>query len=246
MTPIIIDLVVGLVILLSTVIAAMRGFIREILTILGLLGSLAVTWVWGGVLKPTYSDFLTSWAESQLDEVSTEPVTHLSIWKLDLPIEVLATLSSYGTLFLISFIAMALLNFYVSSLVQDSDLSTVDRSFGALFGLVRGVILVVLLYMPLTLFIGDDGEKPKFIAEAKTVPLLDYSASFVQNNILPEKNETDENIDNNEKNKKIGIKEIIENGYNSKALKDKKDGYAGDDRVELDQIIQNVFEKDSQ
>lgn len=158
---------------------------REVLTILGLIGSIAIAWFFGGILKGFYTGHLINWAASKLDKAPSDKITHLPIWKFELPIDLIAISASYGTIFIVSFIVLALLNMYISSLVHESELSTVDRSLGALFGLLRGIVLVVLLYMPISLFVGDDGEKPEWLVASKSVPLLEYTVDFVKDNILP-------------------------------------------------------------
>jgi len=265
MTAIIFDIVVGVIILISTLIATLRGFVREVLTILGLIGATAVTWIFGGVMSGFYTGHMTGWAEERLEEIPEGGVTHLPLFdgRLELPIDFFSQVASYSTIFVLSFAIVAAINFYVAGLVQESKLSIVDRSLGAAFGLARGVLLATLLYIPIALFVADEEEKPVWIAEAQTAPLLQYGVDIIQTNFMPEKDDDEKNGRGKDKtanaaekilsnmkdaamdaSKQVNTEDILF-GAGGKKEKDapKDDGYDGDDRGELDQLIDKELEE---
>lgn len=250
MTAMILDIVVIVILIISTLIAILRGFVREVLTILGLIGTVVITWFTGGVFKGFFSGQFTNWAASKLDKTPSEEITHLPVWKFDLPIDLLAIVTSYGVVFILAFIALALLNMYVSNLVQESELSGLDRALGALFGLFRGIILVVLLYMPISLFVSDDGQRPKWLESSKSVPLLEYTVNFAKDNILQSSKETikkivdnkdstktdskDNDISKKTSNKAESLKEKILNNVKDSS----KEGYKNIERDALKSLIE--------
>ncbi|MBL1148180.1 MAG: CvpA family protein [Pseudomonadota bacterium] len=265
MTAIIFDIVVGVIVLISTLIATLRGFVREVLTILGLIGATAVTWIFGGVMSGFYTGHMTRWAEGRLEEIPEGGVTHMPLFsgRLELPIDFFSQVASYSTVFFLSFSIVAAINFYVAGLVQESKLSIVDRSLGAAFGLARGVLLATLLYIPIALFVADEEEKPVWIAEAQTAPLLQYGVDIIQTHFMPEKDEDEKDGKSRDKTANAAEK-IISNmkdaaleaggGVNTDDIlfgaggkKDKNtpkdDGYDGDDRGELDQLIEQELDQ---
>ena len=53
----IIDIIVGAVVIVSAIISFLRGFIREVLTIAGVVGGLAAAYFMGPMLTPTFKDW---------------------------------------------------------------------------------------------------------------------------------------------------------------------------------------------
>lgn len=265
MTAIIFDIIVGVIILISTLIATLRGFVREVLTILGLIGAVAVTWIFGGVMSGFYTGHMTGWAEKRVEEIPEGGVTHMPLFdgRLELPIDFFAQVASYSTVFILSFAIVAAINFYVAGLVQESKLSIVDRSLGAAFGLARGVLLATLLFIPVSLFIADEEEKPVWIAEAQTAPLLQYGVDIIQTHFMPEKDDEEEDGEGGDKNanaaekilsdmkdaaldkaKEVNTEDLLFGAGGKKNQdKPKNDGYDGNERDELDQLIEKELDQ---
>jgi membrane protein required for colicin V production len=116
-----VDAIVLSVIAISTAIAFLRGFVREVLTIGSWIGAgLAVLYGFS-YLKPTFEHYI----------------------KLKLA----ADLGCGFTLFIVTLILLSILSHTLARFVRGSALTAVDRSLGLLFGLLRGAILVSLAYM---------------------------------------------------------------------------------------------------
>lgn len=265
MTAIIFDIVVGVIVLISTLIATLRGFVREVLTILGLIGAAAVTWIFGGIMAGFYTGHMSRWAEARVEKIPEGGVTHMPLFdgRLELPIDFFSQVASYSTVFVLSFATVAAINFYVAGLVQESKLSIVDRSLGAAFGLARGVLLATLLYIPVALFIADEEEQPVWIAEAQTAPLLQYGVDIIQTHFMPEQDEDDEQ-DGKSRDKTANAAGKILSNMKDAALDATKDvttedilfgaggtkdappddGYDGGERGELDQLIEKELGQD--
>jgi membrane protein required for colicin V production len=116
-----VDIVVIAVVAISALIAFLRGFVREVLTIGSWLGASLVTLYGFPLLQPKFEQWISS-------KLAADIVCGIS-------------------LFLGSLIIFSILSHMVARFVRGSALTAVDRSLGLLFGLVRGAILVSLAYM---------------------------------------------------------------------------------------------------
>jgi membrane protein required for colicin V production len=116
-----VDIIVIAVVAISALIAFLRGFVREVLTIGSWLGASLVTLYGFPLLQPKFEQWISS-------KLAADIVCGIS-------------------LFLGSLILFSILSHMVARFVRGSALTAVDRSLGLLFGLVRGAILVSLAYM---------------------------------------------------------------------------------------------------
>jgi membrane protein required for colicin V production len=119
-----VDFVVIAIVAISALIAFLRGFVREVLTIGSWLGALLVTLYGFSFLQPKFEQWISS--------------------------KVAADIACGVSLFLVSLVIFSIVSHMVSGLVRGSALTAVDRSLGLVFGLVRGAILVSLAYMLIT------------------------------------------------------------------------------------------------
>lgn len=113
-----VDWVLLAVIVVSTLISLIRGFIREVLSL--------VAWV------------LAFWVAIAF----AEPVAPLLGFMSES--ETVRTVAAFILLFLVTLIAAAIVNHLIGLLVSKTGLSGTDRSIGMLFGLARGVALVTV------------------------------------------------------------------------------------------------------
>lgn len=116
-----VDLTVLILIGLSCAIGFMRGLTRETL---GLMG-------WLGAIIGTLYDFSTS--QLFFGSYIQHPL--------------LRDLVAGLVLFLIILITLTLLSNALSKMVKSSSLGGVDRSLGLLFGVIRGAIIVCIIYL---------------------------------------------------------------------------------------------------
>ena len=116
-----VDIVVIAVVGISALIAFLRGFVREMLTIGSWIGAALVTLYGFPILQPKFEQWISS--------------------------KLAADIAGGIGLFLISLIAFSIFSHMIARFVRGSALTAVDRSLGLLFGLVRGAILVSLSYM---------------------------------------------------------------------------------------------------
>lgn len=115
------DYVVLLTVGFSILLSVMRGVVREVLALL--------SWVVAFWLANMYT-------------VQLEPMLPEAI-----PSESLRFLAAFVILFLVALLVMSLLTIGISELVKKVGLSIIDRALGAVFGLARGVLIVLVLVL---------------------------------------------------------------------------------------------------
>ncbi|MCC6598717.1 MAG: CvpA family protein [Alphaproteobacteria bacterium] len=147
----VVDLIVVAVLLISALISFLRGFIREILTIAGVAGGLAAAYFGGPLLIPT----MRGWFGVQEDE---EPGKLFDV----LPYDIVADVLSYGLIFIVVVVILSILSHFLAEGAKHIGLGAVDRTLGFVFGLLRGVLLLGLLYLPVHFFIDKDSKESWF------------------------------------------------------------------------------------
>ena len=147
----VIDIIVLIILLISAGIAFMRGFIREVLTIAGVVGGLAAAYFGAPMLKPQ----MRGWFGVE------EGVVPERLFGI-LPYDVLADALSYGLIFIVVVTVLSFISHSLAEWARRTGLGAIDRSMGFLFGLVRGILLLGLLYLPVHLFVEQDAKESWF------------------------------------------------------------------------------------
>lgn len=111
------DYLVLFVLVSSVVISTLRGLVKEILSLLGWVVAFVVANAYGAKLAPMLPDLL--------------------------PGETARLILAFIVLFLGVRILMGLLSLAIGALVEASGLSLADRGLGGLFGLARGIVIVL-------------------------------------------------------------------------------------------------------
>ncbi len=147
------DLIIAAVVLLSGLWALWRGFVREVLGIIGWVGAALATLYGFSTVRPYARELIA----------------------IDLVADVAAGL----TLFIATLILLSLLSSAISSSVRGSALGALDRSLGFLFGLARGFVVVCLAYLVLGWAIPQPADRPAWITGARTLPLIERGAQML-------------------------------------------------------------------
>lgn len=157
----IVDLISLLVILLSILASTWRGFLKEFLTI--------TIWIISYFISTILFKYVISYSKNFI------------------PIEVLANLISWITPFVISVIILSILNkiFIYPLVLKYSNLF--DHILGAFFGLLRGVILLCLVFIFIIYLIEDIDKLPLSLNDTYSVK-IGYSFSKLILPILPVNN----------------------------------------------------------
>lgn len=160
----VLDGIAAAVVLLSAWIAYLRGFVREVFSLATWVGAVMAT----AYFYPQASSFVRQHIETQLA----------------------ADLAAGIGVFFVSFILLRLIGGAVAEAIAGSEHNAVDRAAGFLFGILRGVLLLVVAYMAFAWFV-PDAEQPDWLKEAKVTPMLREGARELER-VLPDGWQSDE------------------------------------------------------
>jgi membrane protein required for colicin V production len=158
MTPTVLDFGLLAVMLVSGVLAMVRGFMREILSI--------ASWVIAAVV--------TLYGYSRV----------LPYVKQYVQQDLLATGIAVGGLFLLTLLIVSLFTVKISDLILDSRIGALDRTLGFLFGLARGLIIMVVAFLFFTWLVPAKTE-PDWVKNARSRPILQGTGDWIKS-ILPD------------------------------------------------------------
>ena len=111
------DYLVLFVLISSVIISTLRGLVKEILSLLGWIVAFVVANMYGAKLAPMLPDVI--------------------------PGESARLIAAFIILFLGVRVLMGLLSLAIGALITASGLSLADRGLGGLFGLARGIVIVL-------------------------------------------------------------------------------------------------------
>lgn len=171
----IVDAIVLGILLVSAVFAFLRGFIREVLTILGVVGGLAAAVLFGGKLEP----LMQGWLGYQKNSEEPQMVGGV------VPLEVVATVLSYGAIFLVVVIVLSILSHLLAGWARTIGLGAVDRTLGVIFGIARGVLVLAVLYLLPYLLFEDASKNWTWLKDSRTIVYIEATSKWLAE-FLPE------------------------------------------------------------
>lgn len=142
------DGILIIIMLVSAVLAMIRGFSREVLSV--------ASWVAAAAAAFFLYAHLAPFIQTNLPSVASNPLVANAIS---------AAIVFFVTLMIVSYLTMRIADFII-----DSRVGPLDRTLGFLFGAVRGVLLVVVALMGF-LWLAQD-KQPSWVANAKSKPML--------------------------------------------------------------------------
>ena len=155
-----VDLVVLAVVFVSGLVGVLRGMVREVL---GVAAWAAAAWIASpyGVFS-----YVAPWARQQV----TDPGV--------------ADIAAFAGVFLVSLIVLWFLVATISSRVQGSALGGLDRTFGLVFGLGRGAVLVVVAYI-IGGFLSPAEAWPPPVQQARLLTPVHQGADWLAQQVPP-------------------------------------------------------------
>jgi membrane protein required for colicin V production len=152
------DIVLIVVMLISGLLAMVRGFMREVLSIIAWVLAAGATLYSYAKLLPLAKQYFNN--------------------------DIVATVAVIGGVFLITLLVVSVLTVRLSDMVLDSRVGALDRTLGFMFGLARGLVIVVVAFMFFTWLVPDRSQ-PEWVKSAKSRVVLTGTGQWLMS-MLPE------------------------------------------------------------
>jgi membrane protein required for colicin V production len=152
------DIVLIVVMLVSGLLAMVRGFMREVLSITAWVLAAAATLYSYGKLLPLAKQYFNN--------------------------DIVAAVAVVGGVFLVTLLIVSVLTIRISDMVLDSRVGALDRTLGFLFGLGRGLVIVVVAFQFFTWLVPDRSQ-PEWVKDAKSRVVLAGTGQWLMS-MLPD------------------------------------------------------------
>jgi membrane protein required for colicin V production len=149
------DIILLGVMLVSGLLAMIRGFMREILSITAWLCAAGATYI------AVRDGRLVNLAKSNISS------------------DLIATGAVIGGVFLLTLLIVSVITVRISDLVLDSRIGALDRTLGFLFGLGRGLVIVVVAFLFFAWLV-PTGKQPDGVRNAKSRVVLENTGEWLQ------------------------------------------------------------------
>jgi membrane protein required for colicin V production len=145
----ILDLVVIGVVIISALLASVRGFTREVLAIVAWVTAAAAAWVLHPLLLPKVKEHVSN------------PDIALAV--------------SIGAIFVLVLLIVSIITVKLSDFILDSRIGALDRTLGFLFGAARGFLICVIGWAGLSWLV--QGKMPDWAVTARSRPALESTST---------------------------------------------------------------------
>jgi membrane protein required for colicin V production len=152
------DILLLVVMLISGLLAMIRGFMREILSI----------GAWG------VAALVTLYSYSRVVPIVKQYVTS----------DTVAAGITIGGVFLLTLLIVSIITVRISDMVLDSRVGALDRTLGFLFGLGRGLVIVVVAFLFFAWLVPDRSQ-PDWVRGAKSKVVLQSTGQWLMS-MLPD------------------------------------------------------------
>ena len=137
------DVGVGVLVLISAILAMVRGFVREVLSVASWAAAAAAAYFFYKPVVPLVQPYFES--------------------------KTVGVIVSAAAIFFVALIVASYITMKISDFVIDSRIGAVDRALGFVFGAVRGLLLLVVAFLFFNWLVNP---APAWVTQAKTGPLL--------------------------------------------------------------------------
>lgn len=141
----ILDLVVLGVVLISALLAAVRGFTREVLAIVAWVVAAAAAWYLHPMALPLVQQYVSNGT--------------------------VALAATIGGIFVVTLIVVSIITVQISDLILDSRIGALDRTLGLAFGAARGFLICVIGWAFLGWLL--QGKEPEWATASRTRPAME-------------------------------------------------------------------------
>lgn len=141
----VLDLVVLGVVTISALLAAVRGFTREVLAIVAWIVAAAAAWYLHPAAVPLVQQYIAS--------------------------NTVALIAAIGGIFILTLIIVSIVTVQLSDLILDSRIGAIDRTLGLLFGAARGFLICVIGWALLSGLMS--GRMPEWASNSRLRPAME-------------------------------------------------------------------------
>ena len=131
----------------SGLLAMVRGFTREVLSIAAWFAAAVAAFMFYGALTPTVQNYISN--------------------------DLLATVVAAAAIFLVTLVIVTWITMRIADFIIDSRIGPLDRTLGFLFGVARGGLLMVVAMLFFNFLVSDPADQPGWVVNAKSRPLLE-------------------------------------------------------------------------
>ncbi len=218
------DLAVGVVLLISALLAFIRGFVHEVLSVAA----------WAGAL-----------AAASYGLPYARPFAHSLI-----PFGWAADAAAAVVIFLVVLLVLSMISHAIAAKIQKSALNNLDRSLGFVFGLARAVLILGVGLIVVDWL--TDRDRPQWVRTAKTLPIIESAAlgikalvpaSFMAPSDVAKDALKNANAASDAKKafERLAAPSAAAEGKGGKdAGKDKESGYQKNERQDMEHLFQST------
>lgn len=147
----ILDLVVIGVMIISALLAAVRGFTREVLAIVAWVVAAGTAWILHPLLLGRVKDHIAN--------------------------PTIALVVAIGAIFIVTLLVVSIITVKLSDFILDSRIGALDRTLGFVFGAARGLLICVVGWVFLSWLV--QGKMPDWASNARAKPMLENTGNAI-------------------------------------------------------------------
>jgi membrane protein required for colicin V production len=193
------------IILISGLLALFQGLVKEVLSIGAWVGAIYATIYGFAPARPIIKD-LVPWPEA-------------------------VDITTGAVLFIGSLLVLSIAAHLISKILHATGAGMLDRTLGFVFGLLRGVLIVIVLFIGTSWYM-TNAAQPRWFANSRTLPLAAWAAAYLVS-VAPQ--DIKKALPKIVKPQRLG-----DAGDPPEKVKTNRPGYPSDDRRGMERLIQGA------
>jgi len=152
------DIIIAVIVVISLIVGLVRGFLKEVLSIIGWIASIWLAFTFGS----NAGDFIHQYVQ--------------------LPAEAFRTSAGFIAVFILSLFAFSIINWLIVKILTKAPIKGIDRFLGMIFGVVRAVAIVALV---IVIGRGFNMDESDWWQRSASVAYFNPAADFLES-LLPD------------------------------------------------------------
>ncbi|MFC7050606.1 CvpA family protein [Emcibacter nanhaiensis] len=177
---------------------------------------------------------LAAWAGALILTLQGQPLAAPYARELIQP-DIMASIISYALLGVVSLMLLKFIATFIGRKIKESHVGALDRSLGVLFGILRGMLLICVIFLVINTFVSPK-HFPDWYQDSKSRPLVEYGASMV-NAMNPLKDD----IDPEETRENMSLLKNIFTSFSSSSRDE--EGYDKENTDEMDELFKKKMDE---